>query len=163
MTSPITWFTQAVAVTLMNLIRLGRLTGESRREEEAAALIRAFAGPLTQIPTAHSQWLIGLELLAAPSREVVIAGTPGADETAALLAVLRGTYLPGLTLLLRPPGEEGERIAALAPFTREMGPVGGRPAAYVCTGHACRQPVTDPKELAALLTPTPPSPVEGEG
>ncbi|MHB8771060.1 MAG: thioredoxin domain-containing protein [Syntrophales bacterium] len=151
------------AVTLMNLIRLGRLTGDSRREEEAAALIRAFAGPLTQIPTAHSQWLIGLELLAAPSREVVIAGTPGADETAALLAVLRGTYLPGLTLLLCPPGEEGERIAALAPFTREMGPVGGRSAAYVCTGHACRQPVTDPKELAALLTPTPPSPVEGEG
>ena len=139
------------AVTLMNLIRLGRLTGDGRREEEAAALARVFAGPLTQIPTAHSQWLIALELLASPSCEVVIAGDPGSGQTAALLAVLREMHLPGLTVLLRPPGEEGARIAALAPFTRAMGPVGGRSAAYVCTGFACRQPVTGPEELAALL------------
>ena len=66
------------AVTLMNLIRLGRMTGDPRREEEAAALSRAFAGSLQQIPSAHAQWMIALELLAAPSREVVIAGRPGA-------------------------------------------------------------------------------------
>ena len=58
----------------MNLIRLGRMTGDARREEEAAALGRAFAGPLMQIPSAHAQWMIALELLAAPSCEVVIAG-----------------------------------------------------------------------------------------
>jgi uncharacterized protein YyaL (SSP411 family) len=28
---------------------------------------------------------------------------------------------------------------------------GGRTAAYVCTGFACRRPVDDPRELAALL------------
>ena len=139
------------AVTLMNLIRLGRMTGDARREVEAAALGRAFAGPLMQIPSAHAQWMIALELLAAPSREVVIAGEPGSDQTAAMLAVLREIYLPNLTLLLRPEGDQGAAIAAIAPFTREMRAVGGRTAAYVCTGFACRQPVTDPRELAALL------------
>ena len=68
-----------------------------------------------------------------------------------MLAVLREAYLPNLTILLRPEGEEGAAIAALAPFTREMGAVDGRTAAYVCTGFACRRPVTDPQELAALL------------
>ena len=139
------------AVTLMNLIRLGRMTGDARREEEAVALGRAFAGPLMQIPSAHAQWMIALEHLAGPSREVVIAGRPGGDQTAAMLAVLRKAYLPNLAILLRPEGEEGAAIAAIAPFTREMRAVDGRTAAYVCTGFACRQPVTDPRELAALL------------
>ena len=139
------------AVTLMNLIRLGRMTGDARREEEAAALGRAFAGPLMQMPSAHAQWMIALELLAAPSREVVIAGRPGGADTAAMLAVIREAYLPNMTILLRPEGEEGGAIAGIAPFTREMGTVDGRTAAYVCTGFACRRPVTDPRELAALL------------
>ncbi len=139
------------AVTLMNLIRLGRMTGDARREGETAALGRAFAGPLMQIPSAHAQWMIALELLAASSREVVIAGEPGSGETAAMLAALRETYLPNMTILLRPKGEEGAAIAAIAPFTRAMGAVDGRTAAYVCTDFACRQPVTDPRELAAIL------------
>ncbi len=139
------------AVTLMNLIRLARMTGDPRREEEAAELSRAFAGSLQQIPSAHAQWMIALELLAAPSREVVIAGTPGREDTNALLAVLRQSYLPNLTLLFRPEEEETPAIAEIAPFTREMRSLDGRAAAYVCTGFSCRRPVTDPRELAALL------------
>jgi uncharacterized protein YyaL (SSP411 family) len=139
------------AVTLMNLIRLGRMTGDARRQEEAAALGRAFAGPLVQMPSAHAQWMISLELLAAPSCEVVIAGRPGGEDTAAMLAVLRESYLPDLSLVLRPEGEEGAAIAAIAPFTREMRAIDGRAAAYVCAGFACRRPVSDPRELAALL------------
>ena len=139
------------AVTLMNLVRLGRMTGNPHREEEAAALSRAFAGSLQQAPSAHAQWMIALELLAAPSREVVIAGRPGRKDTEALLAVLRQSYLPNLTLLLRPEGDEAPVIAEIAPFTREMRALDGKAAAYVCTGFSCRHPVTDPRELAALL------------
>jgi uncharacterized protein len=139
------------AVTLMNLIRLGRMTGDARREEEAAALGRAFAGPLEQMPSAHSHWMTGLELLAAPSREVVIAGRPGGEDTAAMLAVLRGAYLPDLSLVFRPEGEEKPAITEIVPFTRKMRAIDGRAAAYVCAGFSCRRPVSDPRELSALL------------
>jgi uncharacterized protein YyaL (SSP411 family) len=139
------------AVTLMNLIRLGRMTGDPRWEAEAAALVRAFAGSLQQIPSAHTQWMIALELLAGPSREVVIAGRPGDKDTNALLAVLRRSYFPNMTLLLRPEGEEAPAITEIAPFTREMRALKGRAAAYVCTGFACRRPVTDPRELRELM------------
>ncbi len=139
------------AVTMMNLLRLGRLTGEARREEGAAALAHAFGGRLSRMPAAHCQWMAGLESLAAPSCEVVIAGRPGGEDTAGLLAALGRHYLPTLTLLLRPEGEEGPEIVALAPFTREMEAIDGRAAAYVCRGFSCLPPVTDPGALETLL------------
>jgi uncharacterized protein len=139
------------AVTLMNLIRLGRMIGDPGPEERAAALGRAFAVSLRQLPSAHAQWMIALELLAAPSCDVVIAGRPGAEDTGKLLDVLRRRYLPSLTLLVRPEGETNPRIAALTPFVRQMRAVEGRAAAYVCAGFSCRRPVTDPQELAELL------------
>jgi uncharacterized protein YyaL (SSP411 family) len=62
----------------MNLIRLGRMTGDPSLEEEAAKLSRAFAESIRRIPSAHAQWLVALEMLAAPPCEVVIAGRPEA-------------------------------------------------------------------------------------
>ena len=40
-----------------------------------------------------------------------------------------------------------EKIEAL----REMKPVDGKSAAYVCENFTCRAPVTDPKALGELL------------
>jgi hypothetical protein len=140
------------AVAMANLIRLARLTGDPRREAAAESLANAFAGSIRRIPSAHAQWMCALELLAAPSREVVIAGCPGAEDTRKMQGALRRVYLPSLTVFFRPEGEEGEEIARIAPFTAGMGAIGGRAAAWVCTGFSCSRPVTDPAELTALLS-----------
>jgi hypothetical protein len=153
------------AVTLLNLIRLGRLTGDPRHAEAAAELVRAFAGELRRMPSAHAQWLAGLDLLAAPSWEVVIAGSPGTPAVEDMLALLRRRDHPGLTVLFHPAGDDAAAIEALAPFTRGMGMIGGRAAAYLCRGFSCRPPVTDPGALAALLAAEeapPPAPANGD-
>ena len=139
------------AVTLMNLIRLGRMTGDSRMEEEAAALIHVFAESVRRLPSAHAQWLVALEMLAVPSCEVVIAGRPEAMDTRELIDVVRRCRHPRPVLLFRPEGETAPEIAELAPFTREMRAINGRAAAYVCSGFSCKRPVTDPQELAAIF------------
>jgi uncharacterized protein YyaL (SSP411 family) len=41
----------------------------------------------------------------------------------------------------------GERLEAL----REMKPLGGKAAVYVCENFTCQAPVTDPTELRKLL------------
>jgi uncharacterized protein YyaL (SSP411 family) len=139
------------AVTLMNLIRLGRMTGDPRLEEEASALSGAFAESVRRIPSAHTQWMVALEMLAAPSSEVVIAGRPEAGDTRELIDVVRRCRALRPVLLLRPEGETAPEIAKIAPFTKGMDAIGGRAAAYVCSGFSCKRPVTDPKELAAIL------------
>ncbi|MBN2439622.1 MAG: thioredoxin domain-containing protein, partial [Deltaproteobacteria bacterium] len=139
------------AVTLMNLIRLGRMTGDPMMEGEAAALIRAFAEPVRRQPSAHAQWLIALEMLASPSCEVVIAGRPEARDTRELIDIVRRRRYPRPVLLFRSEGETAPEITELAPFTREMRAVNGRAAAYVCSGFSCKRPVTDPQELAAII------------
>jgi hypothetical protein len=139
------------AVTLMNLIRLGRMTGDPLLEEEAATLSRAFAESIRRNPSAHAQWLVALEMLAAPSCEVVIAGRPEAADTRELIEVVRRCRRLRPVLLFRPEGETEPEIAKIAPFTREMGTIGGRATAYVCRNFSCQRPVTDPQELAAIL------------
>jgi len=139
------------AVTLMNLIRLGRMTGDPLLEEEAAKLSRAFAESVRRLPSAHAQWLVALEMLVAPSCEVVIAGRPEAGDTRELIGVVRRCHSPRPVLLLRPEGETEPEIARIAPFTREMRAIHGRAAAYVCRNFSCQRPVTDPMELAAIL------------
>ena len=139
------------AVTLMNLIRLGRMTGDPILEEETAKLSRAFAESVRRLPSAHAQWLVALEMLVAPSCEVVIVGRPEAGDTRELIEVVRRCRSPRPVLLFRPEGDTEPEIARIAPFTREMRAIDGRATAYVCRNFSCQRPVTDPKELAVVL------------
>ena len=73
-------------------------------------------------------------------------GDPADPATAALLAEVRGRYLPTTVLALNRPDED-----AMLPLLAERGLVNGGPAAYVCENYACKLPVTTPQALAALL------------
>lgn len=64
-----------------------------------------------------------------------------------MLAAIRGRFLPNKALLLA----SGSDISRLAPFARELVPVKGKAAAYVCSDHICQLPVTGAAELIDLL------------
>jgi hypothetical protein len=141
----------ANAVAALNGYRLARLTGEARREERALEVERAFGGAVRKAPGAHAGLLLAADFRLGPGREVVVVGPGGAGRTRELLAVAREGYRPRDVLLLRPPGAEGDRVAELAPFTRQMeaGDRGAR--AYVCREFACDAPVEEPGALRAVL------------
>jgi len=134
------------SVAFMNLIRLSRLTGDATLEENASVLSRCFAGTVSQSPSAYSWFLCGLYLV-GQSHEIVIVGDDGAEDTRALILTLRSRYLPSVTVMQFAPGPQVSALAEHAPFTRNLSMIDGKATAYVCSGHACSIPITDPEAI----------------
>ncbi|MBP1738554.1 MAG: hypothetical protein H6Q48_847, partial [Deltaproteobacteria bacterium] len=53
--------------------------------------------------------------------------------------------------VFRPAGQESAGIDAVVPFAKKYAPIDGKATAYVCSGHACMDPITEVRDLLALL------------
>jgi uncharacterized protein YyaL (SSP411 family) len=139
------------SVAMLNLIRLSRLTGNHELEAQASAISRVFAGSIRRSPAGHAQFMIAMGFLTHPAYEIVIAGRPGAEDTEEMLREIGRHYLPNTVVLLRPPEELSSDIVSIAPFTKDLKPIGDTATAYVCTNFTCHSPTTDSDEMLRLL------------
>jgi uncharacterized protein YyaL (SSP411 family) len=139
------------SVSMLNLLRLARLTGNVDLEEMAARVNRAFAASVGQAPSAHTQFLAAVDFGVGPSSEVVVAGDPAAGDTQAMLTILATGYHPNCVVLLRPDGEGSPDLSRLAPFTEELKSQDGAATAYVCRNGECSLPTTDPREMVRRI------------
>ena len=96
----------------------------------------------------------GAAWLLEPSREVVIAGTPGTASYEAMLAVVKKSYAPESVFILHPT-DSSDEIIKLTPYVKWMVPLEGQAAAYICQNFACQKPLTDPEVLREKLTVPP--------
>ena len=140
------------SVAALNLVRLGRLVGKPEWERRAEEVFQAFASSIVAYPAGFTQFLAALDFMIGPSREIVIAGSPSHEGTQAMIRKVQRMFLPNKVLALQAGGEEGHRLTSLAPYMEGLGPVDGKPAAYVCERYACKRPVTNPADLEAELT-----------
>jgi len=138
------------SIAMLNLLRLGRLTGRAEYEERAQKLSRAFAGGVKRFPSAYTQLLCALDFAISPSLEVIIVGEPGSADTAVMLAALREQYLPNKVVLLRQPGDNPP-VTKFAPYTEPMTEIRGKATAYVCRNYICRMPTADLEQLKKLI------------
>jgi uncharacterized protein len=122
------------------LLRLARLTGDSRYEDAAVGQLRLVHTIAAQHPYAFGHMLQAIDFLLADVREVALVG----DDRGPLEAVVREAFRPHIVLAAGEP--DG------VPLLDGREPVDGRAAAYVCQHFTCLRPVTEPDELRALLT-----------
>jgi uncharacterized protein YyaL (SSP411 family) len=123
------------------LLRLAALTGERNYERAAEGVFRLFSAPAAQRPEAFGHLLRAIDFHLAPTKEVALVG----EDLAELAGVVRSQLRPHLVLAGGPEGSEKPELLADRPA------IDGAPAAYVCEGFACKQPVTDAGSLSALL------------
>jgi len=133
----------------LGLLKLGAILMESRFSDQAQRVLRLFSGPMAQTPTAFTAMLLALDYRLGPTQEIVIAGP--ADDATPLIAEVRRRFLPNATVLFREPGPQGDAVAEMVPFVRDLVPLDGRATAYVCENYACRQPVVTAGDLGAIL------------
>ena len=143
------------AVAARNLLRLYAHTGEADYLQRAERVLLLYHQHMEQQPFGYASLLsVCADYLHKP-QEIVLIGTPGAPDTQALLAALHRTYVPHKTLVLIDPQRAAATLAAL-PLLRDVlagkTQVDGKATVYVCRDFTCSLPVTEPTELAALLS-----------
>ena len=139
------------SVSMLNLIRLARLLGDSTYEDHAIAIGRVFSDEIKRAPSAFSMMLLALDFAIGPSFEIVIAGRPENEDTRDMIQQIRGEFIPRKVVLLRGTEEQSKAITELAPFTKFHEPLDGKATAHVCIDHNCKLPTTDLKRMMELL------------
>jgi uncharacterized protein YyaL (SSP411 family)/aryl-alcohol dehydrogenase-like predicted oxidoreductase len=137
-----------VAVAARALARLSHHLERPALREAAIEAMRAHGARMKTVPRAYCTALAVVDLLLEGPVEVVIVGARGDEGRRALVAELAKHPLPNRVIAhvdpkARPAVERG--------LTKGRGLVGGKSAAYVCRGYACKLPVTDAPSLAAAL------------
>ena len=168
------------SVAALNLLRLAGITGNQAMEKLAAEQLRAFAGTITDYPAGYSFYLCALSFYLGPPMEIVIASSrqepvttesnqdnqkqnqnntqkqnQDQNQSAKLLEILRSAFLPQATILLYPQGDEGEKIAALAPHISDKTPIDNKTTIYLCQNYACQAPINDSSELVKQISQSP--------
>ena len=142
----------ANSVSLQNLQRIWRLTGDSAAGRVRDRLSSAFKAALGRSPAGYSMAMAALEEILTEAVDVVVCGDPERPETSSLLEEARRCAGHSAAVLLRRPDDR--LLDRVAPHTKGMDEVDGEPAAYICRGFSCGLPVTDPEEIAAKLCPS---------
>ncbi|MBW3637642.1 MAG: thioredoxin domain-containing protein, partial [Armatimonadetes bacterium] len=128
--------------------RLWHLMGREDWRERADTTVAAFGERLASIPSAMPLLLKGKMLLDAPPQHIVVAG--GREQSRELLRAAQGGFAPFRSVMLLDE-KSREFFAGKQPFLREMKPVEGKAAAYVCQNFACQRPVSSAVEVRDLV------------
>lgn len=128
------------AVAAMNLIKLGKITADSRFLEEGKGILRSFMGSIDGNPITGLHFLSALDYLSCPETEVTFSGRIDTAEARQMLLSVHKRFMPGLVLRVSdgdapvlPKGNKAETVV------------------QICASGSCRLPVTETAELEKLL------------
>ncbi len=137
------------AVAIEVLLRLGELTGDPAwraRADQAFAAFGSVLGSESRTPALRG----ALDRALDTPLEIVIVAPGDLAEAEPLLAEVRSAFLPQRSLI----AVTAAQLPALArrvPMLDGKSALNGLPTAFVCERSSCKQPTSEPAELAAQL------------
>lgn len=141
----------AASVTVLNLLRLSRFSNRTGFSKAARHIMKATLSDVKKNPAAAPQMLVALGYDMAEPVQVIIAGNAVSNTTREMLAISREALIPGKIVMLVGGDRHRKSLAKHLPFVENVEPIQGKPAAYVCVGTLCKEPVTQPRALRMLL------------
>ncbi len=139
------------SVALLNLSRLAQMTDSATCREKADRTLAGFRPTLTATPHAIPRMAAAFDFLLNKPRLIVIAGTPGAPDTQALLRAAHGPFVPNKIILLADGGVGQETLARHLAFIEDIRMLDGKATAFVCEDYVCKLPIVAPALLRAEL------------
>jgi uncharacterized protein YyaL (SSP411 family) len=139
------------SIALCNLLRLGRLTGDTTLDTKAKKLIQAFSDAVIELPSGYTQFLNGVDYALGASREVVVVGDPASETTQNMLKILQREYSPYMVSLFKDNTASSDELSTLAPFSAEHRAIDNKATAYVCRNFSCEHPTNDAQQLQKVI------------
>ncbi len=139
------------SVALLDLIRLGNLSGDKRLLEKGSTSAKAFSGLLQRSPHTMPLMLVALRRAESKPKQIFLAGKRDGEDTRALLKEVHRRYLPHRVVFLADGGPAHQRLASRIEVLDSFRAIDGRATAYICENYVCQLPTNDPKVMGELL------------
>lgn len=137
------------SVAILNLLRIGRITGNSVYEKKASAITKNFSAMIESSPQAFTQTLAALDFAFGPSKEIIISGERDSSTTKEMLKAIREKYNPNKVIIFN--SKEKDQMEIISPLLREYSLQDNQTAVYICENYKCNMPVTTAEQLRATL------------
>jgi uncharacterized protein YyaL (SSP411 family) len=141
----------ASSVSALNELTIAHLTDVADAASKVERTLGRYGPRLGEAARALPLMLCALSAWHAGIGQTVIVGDPERPDTEALRAAAAARYTPFSIQIPVVPGESQALLAVRLPFVAPLTQRDGRATAYVCRDFTCRQPATDPADLAREL------------
>jgi uncharacterized protein YyaL (SSP411 family) len=137
------------SVSLLNLLKLSRLTSETKYEEFVSKMSMSFSEQVINSPSGSTMMLQAVDFAIGPSYEVLISSdNKEAKET--MLNALNRLFIPNKVVLLQDK-ENKTKLESTVPFAQGYEILENEVLAYVCQNFVCNLPTNDPAKFRELL------------
>lgn len=133
------------SVAFLNLLKLGRFTGNNRYDELASQIRSCFSALITDSPASYTQALVGLDFEFGHTYEIVISGEKGSPIINGILTGIQKKFLPNKILIFN--SNDDNDIKEISPFIKFQIPVDGKATVYICRDFNCKVPLTALKDI----------------
>ncbi|MDP3148701.1 MAG: thioredoxin domain-containing protein [Ignavibacteria bacterium] len=138
------------AVTMLNLLKLSRYTGETSYENKALDLSRAFHEQVKATPMGHPFLMIALEFMLSESFEIVVVGNQLDEKVKDAISVLRKKFIPNKIIIFKNPADS-TALDEISEYTKPLVELNGEPTFYLCKNFACELPANNFSEIVSKL------------
>lgn len=139
------------SIQFLNLIKLSRISGDSKLENYADELQKVFSRTVEGSLLGYTQFLCAVDYLIGPSYEIVISGDRNSEDTKKMLRQLNRSFVPNKVVIFNPINEEDSELIKIAPYVKDEKAVKGKATAYICKNFTCGRPITDADEMLKSL------------
>jgi len=133
------------------LLRIGLLTDNADYQRRASSILRLMASTVQRYPSGFGRLLCALDFYVGAPKEIALIGDWDKPETQSLLNEIWSRYLPNKVVATVSP--TNTRAGDVVPLLRERPQIDGKATVYLCEHFVCKNPTTDPNELASQLLP----------
>ena len=131
------------SIAVLNLLRLARITGNTKLEVKASVIGKVFSQSISNSPSAFTQFLCALDFAIGPSNEIVVVeGNNSKDE---FIKKIREEFNQNKVVLLK-----SEELEKISDYIKVLKSIGGKTTIYICKNFVCELPITDAKKLVQV-------------